>query len=301
MIGIESADPRGRRLDRAAARVARPSPPGAGHDRLRALPGRRRPVRRDGVAAAMPRGRRRRGAADRTRGRRPRELPGLRGPAGRTARRGARLAGRRRPRPPRPSTSSKLHREVIDWILAERIAGMVAGTGTRRLPAIDSPRWPRVRGAASPVHGLRPLRRCRAGRDQPTGVGRHNISSMRVLLDPVLKRAGGNLGPLKPAVEIGVGLRAVAPRSGLCSGYLAQRVLGQYELVLLDEAETTGHPGCCSCSRTSGAAVAHARSRRAGIHDLGRASRGHPRGAVRGRALASPHVASSRARAARER
>jgi coenzyme F420 biosynthesis associated uncharacterized protein len=58
---------------------------------------------------------------------------------------------------------------------------------------------------------------------------------MRALLDPVLSRAGASLGPLRPAVQIAVGL-ALSTEVGVVLGYLAQRVLGQYELVLLDEA-----------------------------------------------------------------
>ena len=74
----------------------------------------------------------------------------------------------------------------------------------------------------------------------PEGISRRewvstNIDSMRLLLDPVLQRAGENLGPLKPAVEIGMGI-VLSTEVGVVLGYLGQRVLGQYELVLLDEA-----------------------------------------------------------------
>ena len=58
---------------------------------------------------------------------------------------------------------------------------------------------------------------------------------MRLLLDPVLQRATDNLGTMKPAVEIGMGI-VLSTEVGVVLGYLAQRVLGQYELVLLDEA-----------------------------------------------------------------
>jgi len=51
----------------------------------------------------------------------------------------------------------------------------------------------------------------------------------------VLQRAGENLGPLRPAAQIATGL-VVSTEVGVVVGYLAQRVLGQYELVLLDEA-----------------------------------------------------------------
>jgi coenzyme F420 biosynthesis associated uncharacterized protein len=62
-----------------------------------------------------------------------------------------------------------------------------------------------------------------------------NIDAMRLLLDPVLARANKGLGPLRPAVQLGVGL-VMSLEVGVVLGYLAQRVLGQYELVLLDEA-----------------------------------------------------------------
>ena len=58
---------------------------------------------------------------------------------------------------------------------------------------------------------------------------------MRALLDPVMATSSKNLGPLKPALQLGFGL-VVSTEVGVVLGYLAQRVLGQYELVLLDEA-----------------------------------------------------------------
>jgi coenzyme F420 biosynthesis associated uncharacterized protein len=58
---------------------------------------------------------------------------------------------------------------------------------------------------------------------------------MRALLEPVLERAGEGLGPLRPAMQIAVGV-VLSTEVGVVLGYLAQRVLGQYELVLLDEA-----------------------------------------------------------------
>jgi coenzyme F420 biosynthesis associated uncharacterized protein len=126
---------------------------------------------------------------------------------------------------------------VIDWILAERIAGMVAGTGEARLPVVElQPLAAESEARVTEYTGLRPVRPL----PEPEGISRRewihsNVGSMRVLLDPVLKRAGTNLGPLKPAVELGTGL-LLSGEVGLVLGYLAQRVLGQYELVLLDEA-----------------------------------------------------------------
>jgi len=127
---------------------------------------------------------------------------------------------------------------MIDWILAERIAGYVAGTGdggpppTADLPALAAESEARV----TAYTGLTPARPL----PEPEGISRRewvasNIQAMRVLLDPVLESTGKNLGPLKPAMQIAFGL-VVSTEVGVVLGYLAQRVLGQYELVLLDEA-----------------------------------------------------------------
>jgi coenzyme F420 biosynthesis associated uncharacterized protein len=126
---------------------------------------------------------------------------------------------------------------MIDWVLAQRIAGAVAGAGDARPPSVDlAPLAAESEARVSEYTGLRPVRPL----PEPEGIGRRewvsiNIGSMRALLDPVLSRAGGSLGPLRPAVEIGMGL-VLSTEVGVVLGYLAQRVLGQYELVLLDEA-----------------------------------------------------------------
>jgi coenzyme F420 biosynthesis associated uncharacterized protein len=126
---------------------------------------------------------------------------------------------------------------VIDWVLAERIARYVAGSGDRRLPHSDlvalADESERRVTAYTGLTPERPL-------PTPEGIGRPewvrtNLGSMRLLLDPVLKRADDRLGPLRPAVQIGVGLM-LSTEVGVVVGFLAQRVLGQYELILLDEA-----------------------------------------------------------------
>ncbi len=126
---------------------------------------------------------------------------------------------------------------MIDWILAERIAAYVAGTGDARLPDTDlRPLARESERRVSAYTGLTPSRPL----PHPEGISRRewiasNISSMRALLDPVLERAGKGLGPLQPAIQLGIGF-ALAGEVGVVLGYLGQRVLGQYELVLLDEA-----------------------------------------------------------------
>jgi coenzyme F420 biosynthesis associated uncharacterized protein len=126
---------------------------------------------------------------------------------------------------------------VIDWIIAERIATFVAGTGDGALPKADLPALAAESEARVTAYtGLRPVRPL----PPPEGISRRewvatNLQSMRALLDPVLQRAGKNLGPLRPAAQISMGL-VVSTEVGVVVGYLGQRVLGQYELVLLDEA-----------------------------------------------------------------
>ena len=130
---------------------------------------------------------------------------------------------------------------MIDWIIAQRIATFVAGTGTHP-PDATAPQADlaalatEAEGRVVAYTGLQPARPL----PPPEGISRRewvetNINSMRLLLDPVLQRAGENLGTLKPAVEIGMGI-ILSTEVGVVVGYLAQRVLGQYELVLLDEA-----------------------------------------------------------------
>jgi coenzyme F420 biosynthesis associated uncharacterized protein len=126
---------------------------------------------------------------------------------------------------------------VIDWVIAGRIATFVAGTGDAQAPTADLAALAAESESRVVAYtGLQPARPL----PPPEGISRQewvasNIDSMRLLLDPVLKRAGENLGPLQPALEIGMGI-ILSTEVGVVVGYLAQRVLGQYELVLLDEA-----------------------------------------------------------------
>ena len=133
---------------------------------------------------------------------------------------------------------------MIDWILAEKIAGYVAGTGDAPAPkadldalAAESERRVTAYTGLSPTRPLPP----------PEGIERRewvqtNIKAMRQLLDPVLDRANGKLsGPLKPAMQLALGF-VVTTEVAVVLGYLAQRVLGQYELVLLDESTEVTPP-----------------------------------------------------------
>lgn len=126
---------------------------------------------------------------------------------------------------------------MIDWILAERIAGYVAGTGDAQPPRVDLAALAGESEARVTAYtGLAPARPL----PEPEGIGRRdwvasNVASMRLLLDPVMEKSTQKLGPLRPAMQLGMGV-VLTTEVGVVLGYLAQRVLGQYELVLLDEA-----------------------------------------------------------------
>ena len=62
-----------------------------------------------------------------------------------------------------------------------------------------------------------------------------NLGSMRTLLDPLAEKAGAGLGPVGPPIRAAAGL-FLALEVGAISGFLAGRVLGQYEFPILDPA-----------------------------------------------------------------
>jgi coenzyme F420 biosynthesis associated uncharacterized protein len=125
---------------------------------------------------------------------------------------------------------------VIDWVVAEWIACRVAGSGSAPAPQIDLA--PIVADAEQRVVAYTGL--------TPTGplppaeaVSRRewvasNIASSRALIEPMLERLTERLGSVKPAAQLWLGVTG-SSEVGLLVGYLGQRVLGQYELVLLDE------------------------------------------------------------------
>ena len=131
---------------------------------------------------------------------------------------------------------------MIDWSLAERVAGAVAGTpngeSAKPLPgdlaamAIDA----RTRVVAytrlEPAAELPPPEAV----DRPTWA-KANLRTMRGTLDPLLSQATGNgtgpfAGPLKAA-----GGMLLAGEIGGIVGFMGRHVLGQYELALLDPTQ----------------------------------------------------------------
>lgn len=128
-------------------------------------------------------------------------------------------------------------RTMIDWFLAQRLARHVAGEPDVRVPRADLEAL--AQDSAERViayTGLTP----RAPLPPAEWVGRGewigaNVGAMRMLLDPPLAKVGEGLGPARQALRLGAGVVLTA-EVGVVLGFLAQRVLGQYELVLLDTA-----------------------------------------------------------------
>lgn len=124
---------------------------------------------------------------------------------------------------------------MIDWFLAQRLARYVAGEPDARRPGVDLQEL--VDDSAARVidyTGLEPARPI----PPAEAIGRAewiaaNVGAMRTLLDPPLSKVGASLGPARHAVRLGAGALVTA-EVGVVLGFLAQRVLGQYELVLLD-------------------------------------------------------------------
>jgi len=125
---------------------------------------------------------------------------------------------------------------MIDWPLAQRLAGLVAGQPD--VPPLREDLGELSRDSAERViayTGLTPKRPIPVA--EPVGrrewIGA-NVASMRSLLDPALQQVGKKVSkPARPAVQLAAGV-VMTGEVGVMLGFLAQRVLGQFELVLLD-------------------------------------------------------------------
>ena len=126
---------------------------------------------------------------------------------------------------------------VIDWSLATQVARGVS----RLQPAGDPAPFEVLEGPAeeserlvSAYTGLVPAAPIpvaeAVGRDEWAEA---NLRSMKGVLDPVSDRLGDGLGPLSGIVGTGLGV-LLAAEAGALSGFLAGRVLGQYEFPVLD-------------------------------------------------------------------
>jgi coenzyme F420 biosynthesis associated uncharacterized protein len=126
---------------------------------------------------------------------------------------------------------------MVDWGLAEQIARFAAGSDEpvdlgADIPALVAQAEPEV-AAHTRLSLARPV-------PEPELVGRRewaraNLGTLSGLLDPVAARLDerlGSAGPLAGALRLGAGA-TLAAEAGLVLGYVSQRVLGQYELSLI--------------------------------------------------------------------
>jgi coenzyme F420 biosynthesis associated uncharacterized protein len=131
---------------------------------------------------------------------------------------------------------------MVDWSIARQVARFAAGSAEP--PAFDLELDVRVRDAQAHVTsytGIEPSDPLPA----PEAVDRSewaevNLAGIAALLEPVTDRLAGRLdaaGPLAGPLRMAAGA-TLAAEAGLVVGYMSQRVLGQYELSLL-QPETT--------------------------------------------------------------
>jgi coenzyme F420 biosynthesis associated uncharacterized protein len=143
--------------------------------------------------------------------------------------------------------------DPVDWSVAERVAVRVARRST---PSVDARAWERLRsdfaeltpvaeGLVTETTGLTSLEgAARAEVTDRAGWIRANLRSFRRLLSPLLERAEkdgkGPLGRIMPE-PIAKATRAVAGAElGAVLGWMSTRVLGQYDLLLTEDADTPG-------------------------------------------------------------
>jgi coenzyme F420 biosynthesis associated uncharacterized protein len=124
---------------------------------------------------------------------------------------------------------------MVDWNLARRLADQVAGSPpAATLPGDLAARCDDAATRVSAYTRLTPASPLPA----PEAVDRHlwlelNLAGMQATLDPVLERALGSTPGGAGAIRAAGGA-VIAVEVGALSGYLGRRVLGQYELQLLD-------------------------------------------------------------------
>src|SRR4051794_17756574 len=129
---------------------------------------------------------------------------------------------------------------MVDWSLARQLARLAANAGSKPpgLGPIDFPTLvDEAEAHLRDYTGLTPV----APIPGPERVGRAewaevNVDSLAALIGPVADRLGGRLegtGPFAGALRAAAGA-TVAAEVGLVLGYMGQRVLGQYELSLLE-------------------------------------------------------------------
>jgi coenzyme F420 biosynthesis associated uncharacterized protein len=126
----------------------------------------------------------------------------------------------------------------IDWNVAQKVGEMLAGGspylgsdagGVQPLAEQFAARVSAYTGLTLP-ESLPPIELV----DRPAWI-EANIATMRPLLEPLSERLGRGSGPLAPAMR-SITQLLLGAQMGAVTGMLSQRVLGQYDIALLDPA-----------------------------------------------------------------
>jgi coenzyme F420 biosynthesis associated uncharacterized protein len=135
-------------------------------------------------------------------------------------------------------------REPVDWLLAERVAHRVAGRDALSSSYLARSLDPDFEAATSTAEqlvadftGLRAPDAARAAVVDRSAWVDANVRSMRRMLGPFLDRIGSKMSSSRLAP---IGTRVSAAEVGVLLGYLARRVLGQYDLLVPESESTDG-------------------------------------------------------------
>jgi coenzyme F420 biosynthesis associated uncharacterized protein len=132
---------------------------------------------------------------------------------------------------------------MVDWGLARRIAGFAGGSHGSTDVGVDLPaRAKALEPDVAAYTGLDPDGNAPPGEMvDRAGWVEANLTTISHLLDPVaermferLNKAGPLAGPLRQAASA-----TIAAEAGLMTGYMSQRVLGQFELSLIQPEAPT--------------------------------------------------------------
>jgi coenzyme F420 biosynthesis associated uncharacterized protein len=132
--------------------------------------------------------------------------------------------------------------QVVDWGLAERVARTLAGNGTGKRSVRQDDLRRAARGSVGVVRdytGLQPRGRAPSAEvvDRREWIGA-NLASLRSMSSGVEQALASSLdlpGPLGGGLRAAAGA-AVGVELGLVSAYMAQRVLGQYDVAFIGPA-----------------------------------------------------------------
>ena len=126
---------------------------------------------------------------------------------------------------------------MVDWVLARRVAGLAGAAAGPTDVGVDVAAAARrlepevVRYTALDPHGSAPP----AELVDRAGWADANLTTFSHLLEPIVARMSerlGRAGPIAGPLRLGAGA-TIATEAGLITGYMSQRVLGQFELSLI--------------------------------------------------------------------